>query len=82
VKDNGIGLDAKHQKRIFGLFDKLNPKSEGSGAGLAIVKRIVELHGGTIWVESPEGGTGSTFWFTLKGPHERPEKSIQRESNV
>jgi len=68
VKDNGIGLEERHHKRIFGLFDKLNPKSEGSGAGLAIVKRIIELQGGRIWVESPEGGTGSTFWFTLKEP--------------
>jgi PAS domain S-box-containing protein len=65
VKDNGIGLEERHHKRIFGLFDKLNPKSEGSGAGLAIVKRIIELQGGRIWVESPEGGIGSTFWFTL-----------------
>jgi PAS domain S-box-containing protein len=74
VQDNGIGLEAKHHKRIFGLFDKLNPKSEGSGAGLAIVKRIIELHGGRIWVESPENGLGSTFWFTLKGPHKRPDQ--------
>jgi PAS domain S-box-containing protein len=64
VKDNGAGLETKYHQRIFGLFDKLNPKSEGSGAGLAIVKRIVELHGGRIWVES-SGSGGSTFWFTL-----------------
>ena len=64
VRDNGAGIDTKHHERIFGLFDKLNPKSEGSGAGLAIVKRIIELHGGRIWVES-SGKGGSTFWFTL-----------------
>jgi PAS domain S-box-containing protein len=64
VKDNGVGLEPKYHQRIFGLFDKLNPKSEGSGAGLAIVKRIIELHGGRIWVESAGSG-GSTFWFTL-----------------
>lgn len=64
VKDNGVGLEAKYHQRIFGLFDKLNPKSEGSGAGLAIVKRIIELQGGRIWVESAGSG-GATFWFTL-----------------
>ena len=68
VKDNGVGVEARHHARIFGLFDQLNPKTEGSGAGLAIVKRIIELHGGRIWVESPPGGAGSTFWFTLKAP--------------
>ena len=55
---------SRYHQRIFGLFDKLNPKSEGSGAGLAIVKRIIELQGGRIWVESAGSG-GSTFWFTL-----------------
>src|ERR1019366_5169038 len=49
VKDNSAGLEAKHHQKIFGLFDKLNPKSEGSGAGLAIVKRTIELPGGRIW---------------------------------
>ena len=65
VKDNGAGVEARHHERIFGLFDKLDPKSGGSGAGLAIVKRIVETHGGRIWIESPGNGGGSTFWFTL-----------------
>jgi signal transduction histidine kinase len=64
VSDNGAGIEPKHHERIFGLFDKLDPKSEGSGAGLAIVKRIIEVHGGRIWVES-NGRDGSTFWFTL-----------------
>jgi PAS domain S-box-containing protein len=71
VKDNGAGLEAKYHLKIFGLFDKLNPKSEGSGAGLAIVKRIIELHGGRIWVESAGSG-GSTFWFTLEEPRSLP----------
>ncbi len=66
VKDNGAGIDARYHERIFGLFEKLGPKSEGSGAGLALVKRIVELHGGKIWMESGGAGAGSTFWFTLK----------------
>lgn len=64
VRDNGIGIKKEFHKRIFGLFDKLNPDSEGTGVGLALVKRIVEVHEGSIWVDSTEG-TGATFYFTL-----------------
>ncbi|HXQ32455.1 MAG TPA: ATP-binding protein, partial [Anaerolineales bacterium] len=64
VKDNGIGIAPKYHQRIFGLFDKLDPMGEGTGVGLALVKRIVEVHGGRIWVES-EKGKGATFCFTL-----------------
>lgn len=67
IKDNGIGIAPQHHKRIFGLFDKLNADSEGTGIGLALVKRTIETHGGNIWVES-ELGKGSTFYFTL--PHQ------------
>jgi PAS domain S-box-containing protein len=64
VQDNGIGIDPKFTDRIFGLFNKLDTNTSGSGIGLTIVKRIVEVHGGRIWVES-EIGKGSTFYFTL-----------------
>jgi len=65
VGDNGIGIDPRYHEKIFGLFDQLNPRTEGSGLGLALVKRIVEMHKGRIWVESDGHGAGSCFRFTL-----------------
>jgi PAS domain S-box-containing protein len=65
VSDNGIGIDPKYHEKIFGLFDILDPESEGTGVGLAIVKRIVEVNGGQIWIESEGTGEGSTFCFTI-----------------
>jgi len=67
VRDNGIGVNPKYSDKIFGLFDKLDSNSDGSGAGLAIVKRTVEVHGGRIWVESKGENKGSRFCFTLSG---------------
>lgn len=64
VKDNGIGIAPEYYERIFGLFNKLDATTEGTGIGLAVVKRIVEVHGGRVWVES-EVGNGSAFYFTL-----------------
>ena len=64
VRDNGMGIDPKFHAKIFGLFDKLSPSSDGTGVGLALVKRIVEVHGGRIWIES-DPGKGATFYFSL-----------------
>ena len=73
VRDNGLGIDPRYQEKIFGLFERLDPQaSDGTGIGLALVKRIVELHGGRIWVESEGRGRGSTFCITL--PSGRPKK--------
>jgi PAS domain S-box-containing protein len=65
VRDNGIGIDPRHQSKLFGLFEKLDPRTEGTGLGLALVRRVVEVHGGEIWVESAGLGQGTTFRFTL-----------------
>jgi signal transduction histidine kinase len=64
IADNGIGIPPEHQERIFELFNRLNPEIDGTGIGLGLVKRIVEVHHGKIWVES-EPGKGATFFFTL-----------------
>jgi signal transduction histidine kinase len=57
--------ETDRHERIFGLFERLSPEGEGTGIGLALAKRIVEAHGGRIWVESAGEGRGSTFCFTL-----------------
>jgi signal transduction histidine kinase len=65
VRDNGLGIDPAYHDRVFGLFNKLDAHSEGTGVGLALVKRILEVHGGRIWIESEGAGKGTTFYFTL-----------------
>ncbi len=72
VSDNGIGMDMKYAERVFQMFQRLHSrdKYEGTGIGLAISKRIVERHGGQIWIESTLG-SGTTFFFTLKPGSEK-----------
>ncbi len=64
VKDNGPGIATKEHKKIFGLFQRLDSSEEGTGVGLAIVAKIMEVHNGRVWVESSPG-KGATFWLSL-----------------
>lgn len=70
VRDNGMGIPPEYHQKIFGLFERLDAGTEGTGVGLALAQRIIEVHGGQIWVESEGQGRGSTFYFTL--PEESP----------
>lgn len=68
VRDNGLGIDPRYHEKVFMLFEKLDSTREGTGIGLALVKRIVEMHGGRIWVESDGLGHGSTFFMSFDSP--------------
>lgn len=73
VRDNGIGIEAEYADRVFALFQRLHSRSAypGTGIGLAMCRRIVEYHGGRIWLDTEAGDEGATFRFTLPARLER-----------
>jgi len=71
VRDTGMGIEPRYLLKVFGLFEKMDGRTEGTGVGLAIVKRIIEVHGGRIWAESEGAGKGTTICFTL------PQQSVE-----
>jgi len=81
VQDNGKGIDPQHHERIFELFRRLEPRggASGTGLGLAICARVVDVHGGRIWVKSTVG-QGATFFFTLPIQAERKRQTLRSSS--
>lgn len=73
VRDNGVGIDPRYHEKIFGLFEQLRRDRAGTGVGLALARRIIDVHGGRIWVESAGMGAGACFCFTLPVARERTD---------
>ncbi len=82
VRDNGKGIDPRYAHRLFGLFEKLDPHSEGTGIGLALVKKIVETHNGSVWFESDGPGKGTTFYFKLEKTKMNNEELIMTNAAI
>ena len=78
VSDNGVGIDERHAKQVFDLFNRIDTSKEGTGVGLTVAKRVVEVHGGRIWVEPMESGHGSRFCFTLPGKEPALDDATRR----
>lgn len=76
VRDNGVGIEGEFHIQIFDLFERLSNNVEGTGVGLAVVKRIIEVHGGETWVESGGLGQGCCVWFSL------PKANVDREKTA
>lgn len=73
VKDNGNGIEKQYHKKIFGLFQRLQTEKEGTGVGLTIVSKIMQLHKGHVWVESAPGA-GAEFWLAFPKTSNRPDE--------
>lgn len=77
VRDNGIGIAEPYREKVFGLFERLSNDIQGTGIGLALVRRILQVHGGNVWVESAGLGHGSTFCFSLPSQDESPLEAAE-----
>ncbi len=80
VEDNGMGIDERYYEKVFKLFERLDPRISGTGIGLALVKRIIETHGGEIWIDTPADSEGTRFCFTL--PHSTEAQDVPQSGAV